>query len=551
MSVALLRRSLQAKILLAVLVCAVIPLAAVGSWLASTASRSGELLLRSQLDSTVARAAVTAKTKFQHRQSDLSLLAGNGPVRATLTAASGDTAPTYARRAFETMPGIMSVVARDVRGRVRWTLGEHPALPEAGGTMKLGIGSPSPVMVFRVPVRDDAGTIIGELEGSVRLDALAPLIASAETTPSSFIAVHDRKAGSWLRPSELPAALLDDAHFAWKEHRWLAVRKAISDPAIDIVTAAQLDPFLDPFERTATLGALALTLAAFIVIVLTMFVTRRLTGSLGRLAVAADRVGAGDLDTRIDVSSDDEVGRVARTFNGMIDSVQRMMHELSQREAVAAMGELAATLAHQVRSPATAMRLDVQRAHDKLPPESAERALLGRALGQLDRLERAVTGTLRVARSTGGEFSEVDVHDPLRRAIAAVQREHTGRHIEFDDAHLAAGPLQVRGDAPALEQLFANVLTNAAQAAREGGSVTVFLDATHTAHLIIVVHDDGFGMTAEVLARAGEPMFSTKPEGTGLGLAIAKRIAAAHRGTLTVTSRPREGTTVQLQLPRA
>ena len=551
MSVALLRRSLQAKILLAVIVCAVIPLAAVGSWLTSTASRSGELLLRSQLDSTVARAAVAAKSKFQHRQSDLSLLAGNGPVRATLTAASGDTAPTYARRAFETMPGIMSVLARDARGRVRWTLGEHPALAEAGGAMQIGIGSPSPVMVFRAPVRDDAGSIIGELEASVRLDALAPPIASAETAPSSFIAVHDRKAGSWLRPPALPAALLDDAHFAWKDHRWLAVRMTIGDPAIDIVAAAQLDPFLDPFERTATIGALALILAAFIVIVLTIVVTRRLTGSLGRLAVAADRVGAGDLDTRIDVSSDDEVGRVARTFNGMIDSVQRMMHELSQREAVAAMGELAATLAHQVRSPATAMRLDVQRAHDKLPPESAERALLARALGQLDRLERAVSGTLRVARSTGAEFSDVDVHDPLRRAIAAVQREHAARHITFDDSHLATGPLHVRGDAPALEQLFANVLTNAAQAAREGGSVTVFLDATHTAHLRIVVQDDGLGMTAEVLARVGEPMFSTKPEGTGLGLAIAKRIAAAHRGTLTVTSRLREGTTVQLELPRA
>ena len=71
---------------------------------------------------------------------------------------------------------------------------------------------------------------------------------------------------------------------------------------------------------------------------------------------------------------------MGRAFNSMLESIARMMRELSQREAVAAMGEIAATMAHQVRSPATAIRIDVQRAHDKLPANAPERALLARAL---------------------------------------------------------------------------------------------------------------------------------------------------------------------------
>ena len=104
---------------------------------------------------------------------------------------------------------------------------------------------------------------------------------------------------------------------------------------------------------------------------------RRLTQSLGTLAAAADRVSLGDLDARIEIASAEE-SRVARAFNEMIGNVQRMMRELSQREAVAAMGELAATLAHQLRSPATAMRLDLEQAHNKSPVGSNERALLAR-----------------------------------------------------------------------------------------------------------------------------------------------------------------------------
>src|SRR5438309_4339421 len=113
MSWAPLTRSLQAKLLVAVIACVLIPLAAVGMWLSSSAVRSGELLLRAQLDSTASRSAAVIRQRWMLRRSDVLMLATSAPIRVALESASADTAPAYARRAFATMTGIASVSLTD------------------------------------------------------------------------------------------------------------------------------------------------------------------------------------------------------------------------------------------------------------------------------------------------------------------------------------------------------------------------------------------------------------------------------------------------------
>ena len=99
---------------------------------------------------------------------------------------------------------------------------------------------------------------LGEVETAIRLDALTPAVIGADAPSSEFLAVHDRRADGWLRPLGLPVSLLDADHFTWNDHRWLAVRHSLTDPPIDVVAAAQLDPFLMPFAQTARIGAIAL-----------------------------------------------------------------------------------------------------------------------------------------------------------------------------------------------------------------------------------------------------------------------------------------------------
>jgi signal transduction histidine kinase len=540
-----LTRSLQAKLLVAVIACALVPLAAVGMWLSSSAVRSGELLLRAQLDSTASRSAAAIRQRWVLRRSDVLMLATSAPIRMSLQQASADTAPTYARRAFASMSGISSVSLIDGANRVRWTIGESPLIARVGSDSRrdgAGLEEASPILL-RAPVSNDAERPIGTVEARLRLDAVVPGIQMIEAAPSQFAAYRDRSSGAEIAPANLPEAAFESDHFEWNDHRWFAVKQRMTDPPIDVLVAAQSEPFLSPFTRTARIGALALTLAAAVVVVLTMFVTSVLTRSLGELAVAADRVSRGALDARVQVTSEDEVGRVGRAFNGMLENIARMMRELSQREAVTAMGEMAATMAHQLRSPATAIRLDVQRAHDKLGAETPERALLARALGQLDRLERAVSASLKVARAGRTEFTVIDIREPLERAAAGVRG--------VDMTVVPRNPVHIRGDAAALEQLFANVLTNAAQASPNGRRTTVSMSADEPEMVSVTISDQGIGMSPDVLARAGEPLFSTKPEGTGLGLAIARRIAAAHGGTLSIASERGRGTSVTVRLPSA
>jgi signal transduction histidine kinase len=545
-------QSLRFRIMAAVVACAVVPLAAVGLWLTSGAARSGEMLLRSQLDSAVERASTGAEERWRHRRSDVLLLASNEPIRAALrTPNSAAGPPRFVQRAFETMPNVAAVVVRDARDSVRWTLGELPAGIRQSGATTPGASTSAPTLEIREPVRDTTGATIGDVLAYVRVDGLVPGLASSSSVGGQFIAVYDRVRDAWLRPGTvLPSALRSDT-FTFESQRWLTARRRLTAPALDIVAAGALDPFVRPFGRTAAIGTLALFLVAAAVMTLTMFVTMRLTGSLTELAIAADAVAAGDLEPRLDQRSNDEVGRVARAFKEMTETLRRTLHALAQREAVAAMGEMAGALAHQVRSPLTALRLDVERAHGKLAADSPESALLARALDQLGRLERAVEGSLKVARGSGaGTFRDLDLREPLQRAIAGASLGdgEPQRVVTIDVSNVSRSPLPVRGDPASLEQLFANILANGVEAAGPAGLVAVSAESGEQ-RVRVTIRDDGPGMSPDVLARAGEPLFSTKPAGTGLGLAISKRIAVSHRGAISLESEAGAGTTVSIELP--
>lgn len=533
-------KSLRTRFLLAVILCAVLPLAAVGVWLSMSISRAGERFIESQLDSVASRAVHTATARWALRQADVALLAENEPTRRALggDSAAAVEATAYLARAFASMPQVAWVVVRDAANQTRWSFGLPPDEPRESSPAQ-----PRRDVTLGRRILGDGGQPLGRVEARVRLDGLLASPSAPTDAGAGFVALHSR--GAWLLPPGVQSNWLAAPRFDWSGHHWAVVSRSLADPPLDIFAASPTDGFVHALTRTADLGVLALTTVGVAVLLLTVVVTRRMTRSLTRLADAADAVSQGNLDTRIDLPRTDEVGRVAHTFNEMTASLRAMMYERSQREAVSAMGELAATLAHQVRSPATAMRLDIERAAMRLPPNGAEQEMLGRALAQLDRLERTVSAALRVARSEATSLHELDVRAPLERAMAGVSVEAAERGVTVS-GHGNWEALNVNGDGPALEQLFTNVLMNAVQAARKGGSVAVHVSSVES---IVSVRDDGALVAPEVLSRAGEPFFSTKPEGTGLGLAIARRIAAAHGAVLVLQSRP-DGTTAELRFLR-
>jgi signal transduction histidine kinase len=276
--------------------------------------------------------------------------------------------------------------------------------------------------------------------------------------------------------------------------------------------------------------------------------TSRMTRSLRALVGGAEAVSAGDLSHRISRPGADEVGRVAESFNQMTESLQRTLREKASRESLAAMGEFAASLAHEVRNPLTAVKIDLQSLQERLADDAALSAPLRRALEEIDRLDATVGDALSVVRRGDGE-RVLDVRQPIRAAAhsAGPAFADAGATLEVigeDDR------LHVRGDAAGLEQLFLNLLLNAAEALTAGGLAKISA-RRERGTVLVRVEDDGPGIPESVRERIFEPLFSTKETGTGLGLTISRRIVEAHRGDLSVDDIEGGGTRVEIRFPVA
>ena len=316
----------------------------------------------------------------------------------------------------------------------------------------------------------------------------------------------------------------------------------------ELLRARRDAPFADaPFENAERKGLVVIVAVALATIGVAALLTRRITHSLEDLAAATHAVAAGDLDRRVSERSASEAGQVGRAFNAMTRSLRDTLRQLSQREALVAVGEFAASLAHEVRNPLTSIRIDLQRVEEVLPGESPLRVPLGRALREVERLDQTVSGALRIARAGSIALKVVDLNIPLQRAIEVATPAFDRCGAALAQIGIGARPLPVRGDDAALEQLFLNILLNAAQALGPDGKAGVTV-VTAEGNVQVDIWDSGAGMAADQLEKVFDPFFSTKRDGTGLGLSVVRQIVNAHGGFISIDSAVDAGTTVSIRL---
>jgi signal transduction histidine kinase len=489
------------RFLAAVVGASVLPLALVGLWTIRSAARSGRTLLRAQLDAALGQTVREVETRWTSRRSDLLLLAENEPVRLVLSDTNGaPETPDFVRHAWDQMTAFSRVVIRDRAGRARIIL-ETPTFPTADRASLPSFDLRG--ITVRLSVTDLAtGDTIGAVEATVRAAALLPSVSSTPATDAPVTAIVLAGAAPITPPSVDPR-VFDDESAVWNGRHWMSVRRRLAQPPLDLVIAGPVDAYVTPFERTARSAAISLLAATIGVLVFVVVVTLRMSRDVER--------------------------------------------ELAQREALAAVGGFASELAHEVRNPLTSVRLDLQRVNEVAgDPESVHR-IASRALRQVERIDRAVTGALRVARGGAMDQRAVDLRVVLENARRTAEPEfaHRGARLALG---ATPGPLELDGDAAGLEQLFLNLLINAAQSLSAGGVTRV--DAERRNGTIeVTIADTGAGMSARQLAETQQPFRSSKRDGTGLGLKIARRIVSSHRGELHVSSAVGQGTTVRVTLP--
>jgi two-component system sensor histidine kinase FlrB len=221
--------------------------------------------------------------------------------------------------------------------------------------------------------------------------------------------------------------------------------------------------------------------------------------------------------------------------------------DLERNQRLAAMGEMAASLAHQLRTPlATALLYSANLAQPALS-DAARARFAEKATAQLQRLERLIQDVLLFARGESIGREAVSVDQLLGEAAHTLEPLCGEKGVAFSVEADVAGTI-IMGSRKALCGALVNLLENALQACDTGGAVMLAagLDA---GRVRIGVRDTGPGIPLEAQARIFEPFFTTRGQGTGLGLAIALGVARAHGGTIEVSSRPGEGSEFVLLLP--
>jgi two-component system sensor histidine kinase PilS (NtrC family) len=246
----------------------------------------------------------------------------------------------------------------------------------------------------------------------------------------------------------------------------------------------------------------------------------------------------------------------ANETTGMVITFQDLTHvrtleETSRRQdRLAAIGRMAASIAHEIRNPLAAMRGSIQMLRSEMDTDSHQTELMEIILRESDRLNRIITDFLSYARPRSLVQSKVDVGVLLHQTFALLR--HSPEILETHSIveEVPDEPLIVDADEGQLKQVFWNLARNALQAMPQGGTLKTQLERNSFNRLRISFSDTGRGMTPDQVEHLFEP-FSSTTGGTGLGLSIVYQIIRDHGGTINVRSREGQGTTISIELPAA
>jgi signal transduction histidine kinase len=261
----------------------------------------------------------------------------------------------------------------------------------------------------------------------------------------------------------------------------------------------------------------------------------------GRPAAAfAMQGGAIDRDTLL------VARQVARDVGHALEH-RRMLDELEGTKRLAALGQFAAAIAHDIRTPLTSVSMNVQilRRKAQLPPSDME--YFDIAEGELGRLERSISQILDYAKPVRIDPTPVDVRELVDDAARSLATVVATRGVVLRAEHEHGLP-PITGDAQRLRQVLTNLVDNATVASHDGDAVTL-RTRREDGHVVIDVEDRGRGIPASDLGKIFEPFFTTRPDGTGLGLAICQKLVRAHGGELRVRSQEGAGSTFSVVLP--
>lgn len=322
-------------------------------------------------------------------------------------------------------------------------------------------------------------------------------------------------------------------------------------------------------------GLFVITISFLLCLILYSIISK----PISKLVEGMEKLSKGDMDYRINIKRKDEMGLLADSFNSMSEELKlykekmenwtrsleeevekktseivRAQEGLINAEKLASLGRMAAGVAHELNSPLTGIVTFAHLFLKRVPPERKEDIEdLNVIIDQTERCSRIIKGLLGFSRRTASENAEINVNTLIENTLTIVKNQAKFHNITFDITLDKTIP-EISVDPNQIQQVFLNMLLNAADAMEEKGRIVVasrFIEENNNKFIELEFTDTGPGIPESILGKIFEPFFTTKPtgKGTGLGLSVSYGIIKKHNGQIFVKSELGKGASFFIHLP--
>jgi len=353
--------------------------------------------------------------------------------------------------------------------------------------------------------------------------------------------------------------------------------KNIDNKIIGILYVGMLEkPYIDTTEQVMLTFTVMASLCVVLLLVILYFSTTRIINPLQKMVVATQEIAKGDLSHKVEVNSKDEIGYLAESFNQMTEDLKsanqkliewgktlekkveertkeltKMQAHLFQSEKLASLGKLSAGIAHEINNPLGGVLIYSHLLLEDTDKSSPHYENLKKIVKETSRCKDIVKGLLEFARPKDLEMSLIDINKLVDKSLSIMEGQALFQNIRVEKRY-SSDLSKIVADSGQLQQVFINIILNAAESMDGNGSLILFTSLDEDSkNISIKFTDTGQGIKEEDKKRLFEPFFSTKEvgKGTGLGLAISYSIIQKHNGVIEVHSELGKGSTFTVKLP--
>lgn len=457
------------------------------------------------------------------------------------------------------------------------------------------------------PVIDDDGTIIGVIYGGILLnqnyelvDRVKEIVYKGEKYKGREIGTAtifqkdlristnvknvsgERAIGTRVSKEVNQAVLIEGESWidrAFVVNDWYITAyepiKNIEEKIIGILYVGILEkPYIDLRNKVMLTFAGMAALSVVLLLTILFFITSSIIHPLKKMVFATNQIAQGDLNQKVKIDFQDEIGQLAQSFNQMTENLKKaneklmqwgktlekrveertkelreMQDSLIQSEKMASLGKMSAGVAHEINNPLTSILINTHLMLEKTEKNHLFQEYLSLIADETIRCTNIVKGLLEFSRQNPPLKVFTDINEIIKRTLQLLEHQAAFQNIRVIKKLDESLP-QIKVDKDKIKQVFWNLMINAAEAMPHGGTLTLFSQLSGDKKYVEVVFTDtGTGIPQEYLNKLFDPFFTTKGGGTGLGLAVSYGIIEQHQGKIEVKSEPGKGSVFTISLP--